>query len=164
MRIIQNCNTSIVKILREMLDKMRQKEINRITELIFLIIKQRIFHSKREVNTEFLLTTIDIVLISNHIIEVRKIKMTKKILKKNEYDVEHLRLRRIMKKIIVLENENEEKKRMNIRTMKKAMKKMRIQNKKKNTKNICDLKKRAKKSLTKSLKKRTSSKKRSLKN
>ena len=110
MRSIQNCNILIVKILRVMLNKMRQKEINQVTKLIFLIIEQRVLHFEREINTKFLMTTIDIILILNHIIEMRKIKMTKKIFKKNEYDVEHLRLRQIMKEMIILENESEEKK------------------------------------------------------
>ena len=109
MQIIQNCNISIVKILREMLDKMKQEEINRIAELIFLIIEQRVLHSRREINIKLLLMTIDIFLITNHIIEVRKIRVTKKILNKNEYDIEHLRLRRIVKKMM-MRDENEKKK------------------------------------------------------
>ena len=110
MQIIQNCNTSIVKILRVMLNKMKQEEINRVAKLIFLIIEQRILHFEREVNTKLLMMAIDIILISNHIIEIQKIKMTKKIFKKNEYNVEHLRLRQIMKKMTVFNDENKEKK------------------------------------------------------
>ena len=53
--------------------------------------------------------TIDVVLITNHIIEMRKIKVTKKIFNKNEYDIEHLRLRKIVKKMM-MRDENEEKK------------------------------------------------------
>ena len=65
---------------------------------------------KREVNTKLLSTTIDIVLILNHIIELRKIKLTKKILNNNEYDVEHLRLRRIVKKMMIRDEESEKEK------------------------------------------------------
>ena len=99
----------MMKILREMLDKMKQEEINRVAELIFLIIEQRVLHSRREINTKLLLMTIDIFLITNHIIEMQKIKMTKKIFNKNEYNIEHLRLRKIVKKMI-MRDENEEKK------------------------------------------------------
>ena len=113
MRISQNCNTSIVKILREMLDKREQKEINRIAKLIFLIIEQRVMHSRREMNIELLFTTIDIVLISNHIIEMRKIRMTKKIFNKNEYDIEHLRLRRMMNEMMMFDDESEKEKKKN---------------------------------------------------
>ena len=143
MQIIQNCNILIVKILREMLDKMKQKKINQVAELILLIIKQRVLHLRREINTKLLLTTINIFLIMNHIIEMQKIKMTKKIFNKNEYNIEHLRLRKIVKKIM-MRDESEKKRRMKIQMMKKMMKKMQIQNKKKCRKRLRSKKKQKK--------------------
>ena len=92
---------------------MKQEKINRVAELILLIIEQQVLHSRREINIEFLLTTIDIFLIMNHIIEMRKIKMTKKIFNKNEYDIEHLRLRRIVKKVMMRDESEEKKKNEN---------------------------------------------------
>ena len=66
MLIIKNCNTSNLKILHEMLKNVRRAEIDRIIELIFLIIEQRILHLNRDVSTELFLTTIDTIMITNH--------------------------------------------------------------------------------------------------
>ena len=60
------------------------------------------------------MTTIDIILITNHIIEMRKIKVTKEIFNKNEYDIEHLRLRKIVKEVTMHDESEEKKKNENL--------------------------------------------------
>ena len=90
MLTIKNCNTFVLRILNEMLKNVKQKKIDRIAELISLIIKQRVLHFDRDVNTELLLTTIDTVLITNHSTRLKKIKVTKKILDAKKYVIDHL--------------------------------------------------------------------------
>ena len=68
-----------------------------------MIIDQQILHSNREINTELLFTTIDAIVITNHIFEIKKIKTIKKTLDAKEYVIDHLRLRRVVKKVVKLD-------------------------------------------------------------
>ena len=110
MQIIKNCNTSILRILNEMLKNARQKKIDQIVELIFLIIKQQVLHFNCDVNTELLLTTIDTFLITNHSTRLKKIKITKKILDAKKYVIDHLRLQRAVTKMFDFNKENNARK------------------------------------------------------
>ena len=108
---------SNVKILREILANVEQVEINRIAELIFLIIEHRVLHFDREVNTKLLLTTIDTIMITNHTSEIRKIRMIKEIFNDKKYIIDHLRLQQTIKKIFDFDKENDAK---NTNTIEKA--------------------------------------------
>ena len=110
MLIIKNCNMSNLKILSEMLKNVKQKKINRIIEFISLIIKQRVFHSNRDVNTKLLFTTIDTVLITNYSIELKKVKVIKKAFDAKKYVIDHLRLRRAITKVFDFNKRNNAKK------------------------------------------------------
>ena len=106
MLIIKNCNTLILRVLSEMLKNEEREKINRIIELIFLIIKQRVFHFDHDMNTKFLFTTINTVLITNHLTKLKKIRVTKKILNTKKYVIDHLRLRQAVMKVFNFNKEN----------------------------------------------------------
>ena len=90
-----------------MLKNVKRKEIDRVVELIFLIIKQRVLHSNHDVSTKLLFTTIDTIMITNHSFEIRKIKITKKIFNAKKYVIDHLRLRRAVKKMFDFDKKND---------------------------------------------------------
>ena len=109
MLIIKNCNTSSLKILREILKNVKRKEIDQIIKLIFLIIKQQVLHLNRNMNTKLLLKTIDTIMITNHSFEIRKIKVIKKIFDVKKYVIDHLRLRQAVKKVFDFDKKNNAK-------------------------------------------------------
>ena len=58
-------------------------------------------------NTKLLLTTIDTIMITNHSFEIRKIRVIKKILDAKKYVIDHLRLRRAVKKVFDFDKKND---------------------------------------------------------
>ena len=89
-------------------------------------IKQRIFHSKREVNTKLLFIAINVITVTNHTREMRKIKMTKKVFDNKKYIIKHLQLRQKIK-IIKINTKSEKENANTIEQKKKiSMKKIKF--------------------------------------
>ena len=97
-----------------MLKNVKREKIDRITELIFLIIEQQVLHLDRDVNAKFFFTTINIILITNHSTRLKKIRVIKKILDMKNYIINHLRLRRAVKKMFDFDKENDARNRSTV--------------------------------------------------